>query len=42
MKMVENEEGETVDVLFDPVMKCYYDPKTNTYYELKDPLDHEA
>jgi hypothetical protein len=24
------------------VMKCYYDPKTNTYYELKIPLDHEA
>lgn len=32
---VENEEGETVEVLFDPILKCYYDPKSNTYYELK-------
>ena len=31
---VENEEGESVEVLFDPVLKCYYDPKSNTYYEL--------
>lgn len=32
---VENEEGETVEVLFDPILGCYYDPKSNTYYELK-------
>jgi hypothetical protein len=27
-------EEETVDVVYDPVLKCYYDPKTNNYYEL--------
>jgi len=31
---VENEEGETLEVLYDPILKCYYDPKTNTYYEM--------
>ena len=31
---VENEEGETLEVLYDPIFKCYYDPKTNTYYEM--------
>ncbi len=25
----------TVEVIFDPVLKCYYDPKDNSYYELK-------
>eukprot|EP00347_Sterkiella_histriomuscorum_P019798 403340256 len=32
---VENEEGDIVEVMFDPILQCYYDPKTNTYYELK-------
>jgi hypothetical protein len=31
---VQNEEGETLEVLYDPILKCYYDPRTNTYYEL--------
>lgn len=31
---VENEEGETLEVLYDPILKCYYEPKSNTYYEL--------
>jgi hypothetical protein len=21
-------------VLYDPILKCYYEPKSNTYYEL--------
>jgi hypothetical protein len=33
---VENEEGEILEVVYDPVIKCYYDPKTNSYYDLKD------
>lgn len=32
---VENEEGEMLDVLYDPILGCYYDPKSNSYYELK-------
>lgn len=31
---VENEDGETLEVVYDPILKCYYDPKTNTYYEM--------
>ncbi len=31
---VENEDGETLEVLYDPILKCYYEPKSNTYYEL--------
>ena len=31
---VENEEGEKIEVLYDPILKCYYEPKSNTYYEL--------
>lgn len=23
-----------VDVIYDPQLKCYYNPKTNEYYEL--------
>ena len=26
--------GETVELLFDPVLGCYFDPKTNKFYEL--------
>lgn len=32
---VENEDGDLLEVIFDPVLKCYYDPKTNSYYEIK-------
>ena len=32
---VENEDGEVLDVVFDPVLKCYYHPQTNSYYDLK-------
>jgi hypothetical protein len=23
-----------LEVLYDPILKCYYEPKSNTYYEL--------
>ena len=26
---------EMVDLVYDPVLNCYYDQKTNKYYELK-------
>jgi len=26
-------EEEQIDVIYDPVFKCYYEPKTNTYYQ---------
>lgn len=28
--------GEGVDLLYDPILACYFDPKTNQYYELND------
>ncbi len=31
---VENGEGEVLEVIYDPVLKCYYDPKSNSYYEI--------
>jgi hypothetical protein len=27
--------GEEIDLLYDPILSCYYDPKTNKYYELR-------
>lgn len=32
---VENEDGDLLEVILDPILQCYYDPKSNTYYELK-------
>jgi hypothetical protein len=29
------EEKEEVELVYDPVLNCYYDHKTHTYYELK-------
>jgi hypothetical protein len=29
---VLDEGGNLVDVIFDPVLKCYYEPKRNIYY----------
>ena len=37
-RMVEEEnknpEDDEVEVVYDPVLNCYYDPKTHEYYEL--------
>jgi hypothetical protein len=30
-----HEEKEEVELVYDPVLNCYYDHKTHTYYELK-------
>lgn len=30
---------EDMDLLFDPILKCFYDPKSNKYYDLKDEDD---
>ena len=37
-KIVEyrDEEDEKINVIYDPILKCYYDPKTNAYYQLKE------
>ena len=32
---VENENGEVIDVVYDPVLRCYYDPHSNSYYDMK-------
>ena len=29
---VMNENGELLEVIFDPVLKCYYEPTQNVYY----------
>ena len=29
------ENKEEVELIFDPVLNCYYDYRTHTYYELK-------
>ena len=28
-------EDKEVELIYDPVLNCYYDHKTHTYYELK-------
>ena len=33
---VMNEEGQMLEVVYDPVLKCYYEPTQNTYYQVKD------
>jgi hypothetical protein len=35
-KQVLDEGGALVDVIFDPVLKCYYEPKRHIYYQVKD------
>ncbi len=32
-EVFEEDEGK-IDVVYDPILKCYYDPKTNTYYQV--------
>lgn len=32
---VYGEDEEKIDMVYDPVLKCYYDPNTNTYFQLK-------
>jgi hypothetical protein len=31
-----NESDNQMDLIYDHVLGCYYDPKKNIYYELKD------
>lgn len=31
----EEREKEEVELIYDPVLNCYYDHRTHTYYELK-------
>ncbi len=31
---METDDEEELDLLFDPVLNCYFDPKTCKYYEL--------
>jgi hypothetical protein len=26
---------QSVDLMYDPILRCYYNPRTNRYYELK-------
>lgn len=33
---VMNEDGQLLEVIFDPVLKCYYEPTQHQYYALKD------
>ena len=35
-KKVFDENGKLVQVIFDPILKCYYEPSRNLYYEVKD------
>ena len=30
----ETDEEDELDLLYDPVLNCYFDPKTCKYYEL--------
>jgi len=32
----DSEEKNELEVVFDPVLNCYYHPKTNSYFELKE------
>ena len=30
-----NNAAENIELMYDPILKCYYDPATNKYYELQ-------
>ena len=32
---IETDEEEMLDLMYDPCLNCYFDPKTGKYYELK-------
>jgi hypothetical protein len=34
-EVTEHHMKEEVELIYDPVLNCYYDPRTHTYYELK-------
>lgn len=36
--LAETEEGEQVEVVFDPVLRCYYDPVSHQHYDLRGDL----
>ena len=31
----DDDDNEDLELMYDPVLNCYFDPKTNKYYELK-------
>lgn len=35
-RQVVDESGKLVQVIFDPILKCYYEPSSNLYYQVKD------
>jgi hypothetical protein len=34
--MAETEEGEMVEVVYDPVLKCYYDPVSHQHFDIRE------
>ena len=32
------QEEEDLELIYDPILNCYWDPQNNKYYELKNPL----
>lgn len=34
--VLDENTGKIVKVIFDPVLKCYYEPSQNVYYQVKD------
>lgn len=34
--VLDETTGQVVKVIFDPVLKCYYEPSRNVYYQVKD------
>ncbi len=35
-RMLTNKDIHQLDLIYDHVLGCYYDPKTEIYYELKE------
>jgi len=31
------DEEEDLELIYDPILNCYWDPQNNKYYELKNP-----
>jgi hypothetical protein len=31
------EQEEDLELIYDPILNCYWDPQNNKYYELKNP-----
>lgn len=38
--VVDKDTGDLIKVIFDPVLKCYYEPSKNVYYQVNEVVNN--